>query len=170
MATAVVRHAAGDADAAARALERFARRPAAVGDEPALIAWWPLVLRTTLQAAPQLVGDVVAAKPAALDVLPHTSATVAALLAEHADEPGVAAVHFARAAERWQALEVPLEEAEARFGLGRCLAIAGQPEAPAAFRQAYGLFARLGASTSMAAASSALQAVAPPPAGRTRLR
>jgi len=171
MAGAVVYHAAGDDVRASRDLERFAACAAALGDQLTLVFWWPLVLRTALRAAPDLVGRMMEAKPPAIDAVPPSSAAVAGLLSEHRGDHEKAASEFALAAAHWRELDVPLEEAEARFGLGRCLAATGQSEAAAgSLRAAYEIFARLGAGSAMAEVAAAVELSESSNGGSARLR
>jgi class 3 adenylate cyclase/tetratricopeptide (TPR) repeat protein len=71
-----------------------------------------------------------------------------ALLAEAEGEFEDALRSFEESAERWKAFGVPLEEGQAFFGAGRCLAALGRhDEAKSLFHGAKGIFVDLGAVT-----------------------
>jgi len=154
VAGATVSLAAGDRGAARRYLAMLGSSRASLGSVPTLAVWWPLVLRTALRlGSPELVERVAGAMPPAIRAIPHSWTTVSALLAERDGAPDEAAVRFADAASRWRGLAVPLEEGEAHFGAGRCLAAQGDERGAAvALSDARTIFTRLGARPSMAAA------------------
>jgi class 3 adenylate cyclase/tetratricopeptide (TPR) repeat protein len=72
--------------------------------------------------------------------------TAQALLAEAKGESEEALHLFKVAVQRWRGFGVPLEEGQAKFGVGRCLTALGHRDgATSAFEEARGIFSDLGA-------------------------
>jgi class 3 adenylate cyclase/tetratricopeptide (TPR) repeat protein len=145
---AAARMSLGDAGAALDLLERFESMSS--GRSPHLGTGLPFALRTAVEAGDEeLAGRFAERERRATAQRAFESCALGsfdAMMAERSGDVEGAAAAFARAATAWSAFGVPLEEALARLGEGRCLMALGRAEqAKPALVEAHAVFARLGA-------------------------
>ena len=145
---AAARMCLGDVGAALDLLERFESMSS--GRTPHLGTGLPVALRTAVEAGDEkLAGRLAERERRATAKRAIESCALGsfdASMAERSGDVERAAAAFARAATAWSAFGVPLEEAIARVGEGRCLMALGRTEqAKPALAEAQAVFARLGA-------------------------
>lgn len=110
--------------------------------------WVTVVSSCWAEAAPALVSPV---------RYPHSRAA-RAVLAEARGDTVTAADLYLDAADRWAGFAMPIEEAHARLGAGRCLLALGRPaEATAAFERARSLWVSLQATPLLAETAALLE-------------
>jgi tetratricopeptide (TPR) repeat protein len=166
---AVVLHAAGADQEARQHLEQLAGGTRSLGNQPIFALWLPLALRTARRAgSADLARRLFRAVPPAVTAIPHSSAAIDGLMHEADGDHEAALASFERAAAAWHCIEVSFEEAEARLGIGRCLAALGRSVgAVAALAEAREILARLGAQPALAETEALLIGIARAAAGRT---
>ncbi len=106
----------------------------------------PTAVRTAVAGGDYSLVSKLAAMPGKRPFDSHISVWLSALTTEHAGSPDVAGTLYAEAVVRWRDFGVPYEEAQARWGEGRCLSQLGKlTEAITRLQSAHDIFARLGA-------------------------
>ena len=106
----------------------------------------PKLVRTATVLGELELGErLVAAVPSASPAHEAAKASAGAALAEARGAADKAAALYGGAADRWQELGYVYEQAHARLGKGRCLAVLGAAGANEALAEARAIFARLGA-------------------------
>jgi hypothetical protein len=163
LTAAPVRLRLGEAARALRVLAEWESRPRP-GSGPNYVVYLPEAVRTAATAGDDaLAARLVEGVEALLPIQRHVLATTRGLLAERRDEHLGAIEDYAAAASGWREFGVPYEEAQARLGLGRCLAaMDDERQAAGPTAEAHEIFARLGARPAVAETQELLARLAAP--------